>query len=173
MDPYDLPEELSSLQSQDMSKIGFMQDLLRGVKKVLDADKKAEQPKAAQRVAQTSATSDADSPGVASLMKRVRLFMEDGDFKQAGEYLDRVLDIDPECAPAYAAKVCVAFGFRKEADLANATFQYEDNADWQKALRFANDQLKAVYEGYAAKVKKRVNAQIHNYAYDCAIELAG
>ena len=29
MDPYDLPEELSMLQSQDMSKIGFMQDLLR------------------------------------------------------------------------------------------------------------------------------------------------
>ena len=172
MDPYDLPEELSSLQSQDMSKIGFMQDLLRGVKKVLDSDKKGEQPKATERVAQTSTTSDAGSPGVASLMKRVKLFMEDGDFKQAGEYLDRVLDIDPECAPAYAAKACVAFGFRKETDLANATFQYDDNADWQKALRFATAQQKATYEGYAAKVKERVSAQIHNFIYDCAIELA-
>jgi hypothetical protein len=36
MDAYDLPEELSMLQSQDMSKIGFIQDLIRGVKKVLD-----------------------------------------------------------------------------------------------------------------------------------------
>ena len=35
MDPYDLPEELSALQSQDMGKIGFMQDLLGGIKKVL------------------------------------------------------------------------------------------------------------------------------------------
>ena len=34
MDPYDLPDELSSLQSQDMSKIGFMQDLVRGVRKM-------------------------------------------------------------------------------------------------------------------------------------------
>ena len=33
MDPYDLPEELSTLQSQDMSRIGFMQDLLRGIRK--------------------------------------------------------------------------------------------------------------------------------------------
>lgn len=37
MDPYDLPDELAMLQAQDMSKIGFMQDLVRGIKKVLDA----------------------------------------------------------------------------------------------------------------------------------------
>ena len=35
MDAYDLPDELASLQYQDMSKIGFIQDLIRGVKKVL------------------------------------------------------------------------------------------------------------------------------------------
>ena len=34
MDPYDLPEEFSHLQAQDMSKLGFMQDLIRGIKKV-------------------------------------------------------------------------------------------------------------------------------------------
>jgi len=38
MDAYDMPEELSSLQSQDMSKIGFLQDILRGVKKVLNVE---------------------------------------------------------------------------------------------------------------------------------------
>lgn len=32
MDPYDLPEEFSHLQAQDMSKLGFMQDLIRGIK---------------------------------------------------------------------------------------------------------------------------------------------
>ncbi len=35
MDPYDLPEEFSHLQAQDMSKLGFMQDLIRGIKKLL------------------------------------------------------------------------------------------------------------------------------------------
>jgi tetratricopeptide (TPR) repeat protein len=42
MDAYDIPDELSNLQSQDMSKIGFMQDILRGVRKILDAGKQAE-----------------------------------------------------------------------------------------------------------------------------------
>ena len=35
MEPYDLPEELSLYQSQDMGKIGFIQDLIRGIKKVI------------------------------------------------------------------------------------------------------------------------------------------
>ena len=171
MDPYDLPEELSTLQSQDMSKIGFMQDLLRGIKKVLDADKQPEQPKVVQQVVQTNAAAGV-APGISSLMERTYLFMEDGDFDSAAEYLNRVLDIDPKFAPAYAAKVCVAFRIRKEAGLADATFQYEDNPDWQKALRFADAQQKAVYEGYAAKVKERVTRQIRDYAYDCAMEMA-
>ena len=38
MDPYDLPEEFSHLQAQDMSKLGFMQDLIRGIKKIIAAD---------------------------------------------------------------------------------------------------------------------------------------
>ena len=35
MDPYDLPEEFSHLQAQDMSKLGFMQDLVRGIRKLM------------------------------------------------------------------------------------------------------------------------------------------
>ena len=138
MDPYDLPDELSSLQSQDMSKIGFMQDLIRGIKKVLDADKKTEKVQVVQQVVQTAAP-ETGTPGVASLMKRVELFLEDGDFQQASEYIDRVLDLDPEYAPAYAAKVCAAARVRKVEDLAEATFLYDDNLDWQKALRFTRD----------------------------------
>ena len=35
MDPYDLPDEFSHLQALDMSKLGFMQDLIRGIKKII------------------------------------------------------------------------------------------------------------------------------------------
>lgn len=41
MDPYDIPEELSMLQCQDMNKIGFMQDILHGIQKII----KSTQPK--------------------------------------------------------------------------------------------------------------------------------
>jgi len=38
MDPYDLPDELAMLQSQDMGKIGFLQDLTRGIRKLLGTE---------------------------------------------------------------------------------------------------------------------------------------
>lgn len=170
MDPYDLPEELSMLQSQDMSKIGFMQDLLRGVQKVMNAGNQAKASGKVRQVVQTAA--GGMTPGINSLMERTYLFMEDGDFDSAEEYIERVLDIDPQYAPAYAAKVCVAFRIRKESGLADAPFLYEDNPDWQKALRFADSKQRAIYAGYIEKVKPRVAAQIRDYAFDCAVEMA-
>lgn len=147
MDPYDLPDELSALQSQDMSKIGFMQDLIRGVRKVMDAEKKTEQSKAAAQLAQPAAAAGV-APGISSLMDRTYLFMEDGDFDNAAEYLNRVLDIDPKHAPAYVAKVCVALHIRKEAELRNALDIFENSNDWQKAIRFADQSQKQLYESY-------------------------
>ncbi len=38
MNVYDLPRELSLLQAQDMSKIGFEQDLIRGIRKYVQVD---------------------------------------------------------------------------------------------------------------------------------------
>ena len=45
MDPYDLPEEFAYLQSQDMSKIGFEQDLIYGIKKLINTEPKKKKSK--------------------------------------------------------------------------------------------------------------------------------
>ncbi len=39
MNAYELPEELAVLQAQDMGKIGFLQDLLHGLKKIFSGNK--------------------------------------------------------------------------------------------------------------------------------------
>lgn len=36
MDAYELPDEFAHLQAQDMSKIGFINDLIRGIKKLTE-----------------------------------------------------------------------------------------------------------------------------------------
>ena len=167
MDPYDLPEELSALQSQDMSKIGFMQDLLRGVQKVM------QQPTSApQRVRVETATVETNAPGVTSLLKRAALFLEDGDTASAREYYDRVLDIDPECAEAYMGKVCAETGCRKESDLGALNYCVDMRGDWQKAVRFASAAQKQKYEGYMASVRARVEEHCHELAIDCACAVA-
>lgn len=167
MDPYDLPEELSMLQSQDMSKIGFMQDLLRGVQKVM------QQPTSApQGVRVETATAETNAPGVTSLLKRAALFLEDGDTASAREYYDRVLDIDPECAEAYMGKVCAETGCRKESNLGALNYCVDMRGDWQKAVRFASAGQKQKYEGYMASVRARVEEHCHELAIDCACAVA-
>lgn len=167
MDPYDLPEELSMLQSQDMSKIGFMQDLLRGIQKVM------QQPTSApQGVRVETATAETNAPGVTSLIKRAALFLEDGDTASAREYYDRVLDIDPECAEAYMGKVCAETDCRKESDLGTLNYCVDMRGDWQKAVRFASAGQKQKYEGYMASVRARVEEHCHELAIDCACAVA-
>ena len=95
MDPYDMPEEFSHLQAQDMGKLGFMQDLVRGIKKIAAA----EEPKAADESASTGNTN------TAHLLKRAFMFLEDGEWASATEYCERVLDQDPENAKAYLGKL--------------------------------------------------------------------
>ncbi|MDE6004979.1 MAG: toll/interleukin-1 receptor domain-containing protein, partial [Oscillospiraceae bacterium] len=66
MSPYDMPEEFISLQSQDVSKIGYMQDLLRGVQKILGKGKTE------TFLQQTVVTKE--NANISSLLKRVFLF---------------------------------------------------------------------------------------------------
>ena len=65
MDAYELPEEFAHLQAQDMSKIGFINDVIRGIKKVLTVDKP--ETKIVKEVVQTSSTN------IESLVKRGNL----------------------------------------------------------------------------------------------------
>ena len=81
MDAYDLPEEFSHLQAQDMSKLGFMQDLIRGIKKIAQADT----PKTTV-VKETVITGGNNN--TAPLLERAFMFLEDGDWDSANEYCE-------------------------------------------------------------------------------------
>ena len=90
MDPYDLPEELSLMQSQDMSKIGFVQDLIRGVKKVLGAKKNDEQAVSGQTVENLAVNS------AERLIKNGNTFLELNDYTSALESFERATKEFPE-----------------------------------------------------------------------------
>ena len=102
MDPYDMPEELSMLQSQDMGKIGFIQDLIRGVKKVVDAAKPQEA--AAETVKETVVVHNETSGNVHALLDRGQMALEDGEWTKADEFFEQVLNQDAKCGAAYLGK---------------------------------------------------------------------
>lgn len=133
MDPYDLPDEFSHLQAQDMSKLGFMQDLIRGIKKLAAA----EAPKPAAPQAEPSVP----QAGSAPLLKRAFMFLEDGEWHEADAYCEKVLDLEPECARAYLGKLMAELRVRTQAALRDCAEPFDGNGNYKKALRFADDAL--------------------------------
>ena len=142
MDPYDLPDEFSHLQAQDMSKLGFMQDLIRGIKKIIGSDKS----KVTNVVKETVVVNEGHA--VAPLLKRAFLFIEDGDFDSADEYCEKVLDMDPECAEAYVAKLLIDLSLKSTDQLPACLTLFSDNPNYVKAVRFANPEYKALLQKY-------------------------
>ena len=95
------------------------------------------------------------APTVESLMKRGWMFLEDEEWKQADEYFDWVLDIDPEHAPAFLGKLCVELKIKDEANLANRVKPLDNMRNYQRALRFADACLSKKLEGYNQAIKAR------------------
>lgn len=153
MDPYDLPEAFSHIQAQDMSKLGFMQDLLRGVKKIIGG---------AQGVSPTASVSKSayagSGPGTESLYKRGTLFLEDQDFEQATEYFNKALDINPEYAPAYMGLLMAECSITREDKLETWSSPLTNFNNFNKALRFANEPLKTQLEVYREAAAKNTQA---------------
>ena len=90
------------LQSQDMGKIGFIQDLIRGVKKVVDAAKPQEAM--TETVKETVVVHNEGGSNVQALLKRGSMALEDGEWSKADEFFEQVLNQDAECGAAYLGK---------------------------------------------------------------------
>lgn len=148
MDTYDLPEEFSHLQAQDMSKLGFMQDLIRVIKKIAQADV----PKTTV-VKETVITGG--NANTAPLLKRAFMFLEDGDWNSANEYCEKVLDIDPENASAYLGKLLSELRVIKQEGLKYQSEPFDHNNNYQKAVRFADEKLKTALTGYIEHINTR------------------
>ena len=153
MDPYDLPDELSALQSQDMSKIGFMQDILRGVRKVLAAEKKPEAPKTQP---QPAAVVSPVQGSASALLRRAFLALEDGEFDRADDFCEQALNLDPENAEAYLGKLMAELKVRKPEQLTEQTASFENDANYKNILRFGSADEKARAQEYARKRRLRM-----------------
>ena len=146
MDPYTIPEEFSHLQAQDMSKIGFAQDLLRGVAKVCKKDN-------ADTVCEIK--SGAEMP----LIKRALLSIEDGEFEKADEILENALNLNPENAEIYVAQLLVSNGVKTFDELVAEGDSLTANPCYLKALRFADNKLKTKLEEANKKIVERIEKE--------------
>lgn len=132
IDAYDMPKEFARLQAQDMGKVGAIQDLLRGIGKILGS---------------MSGSSGNVLGGVTSaegsaLTQRGNMALEDGDFEGAEGYFERALDANPSDAHAYLGKFLAFHGLSSLNDLDDKVYILDDNKEFRRAEQFADATLK-------------------------------
>ncbi len=126
MDPYDLPEEFKHLQAQDMSKIGFIQDLLRGIKKIIQSNSDKE-----KEVSTEKKTNNKDA-GV----KNGFMLLEAGLFDEADVFFKNIIDKEPKNGMAYLGKLMSEMQIKKIDDLSKGMRKLEDNKNYNNVLLF-------------------------------------
>ena len=149
IDAYDIPKEFKHLQAQDMGKVGAMQDLLRGIKKILPK----ETAPVVQQVQQVTQVVQAVQPAagganVNSLLQRAFMFLEDGDWKSADQYCEKVLDADPQNGEAYLGKLMAELNVRKREDLCTQKEMFDGKDMYKKIMRYGSETLKQEVAGY-------------------------
>lgn len=159
MSPYDMPEEFTYLQAQDMGKIGFLQDLVRGVKKILATSAPTLQTQ--ERAVQTAGEK------AKPLLERAYIFLEDGNWKKANQYAEKVLDLEPKNTDAYLCKFLAAGEYlsfdRLQAETSELNKVVPLDADFFNAVEFANEKQKAQLDAF---LDLRTEAQYQNACRD-------
>ncbi len=148
IDAYDMPPEFKNLQGQDMGKVGFMQDLVRGIDKIM----KEETP-----VAKTEAPAPVSGPNVTALLQRGMMALEDGEWEKAKEFFDQVLSMDAKCFDAYFG-MGMADNQIKDKDafdevyvLSNSVLHQDKNII--RAVSFSNDEQRTHFKELEEKRK--------------------
>ena len=124
IDAYDMPKEFAKLQAQDMGKVGAIQDLLRGIEKIL--------PRETAKTETVIIQQSASNPTVDSYLERAFMFLEDGKWKDAKEYCEKALDVDPKCAKAYLGKLMSDIKICTVDSLKDSKIPLEKNSNYEK-----------------------------------------
>lgn len=127
-DPYDLPKELRNLQGLDMGKLGFIQDLTRGVEKILGKKNENKEDKIVK--------SDTKSYGnIDAKLERCKLLIEAGQCSQAEERLNELVNEAPTNWEVYYYLLQC-----KTNDYSSVFLDFDDDNNFKWFLKFCPDE---------------------------------
>lgn len=136
MDAYDLPEEFARLQAQDMSKMGFINDIVRGIKKIVG--KEDSEQEARPEIKSNS-----------KIVNRIKIMLEDGEFSEAVEHCDKALDIEPENGELYLLKFLAKREINGEKDISRLSNDIDEDTLFARTKKYVSDGRKKELEEYA------------------------
>ena len=140
-----------------MGKVGAVQDLLRGIEKIIPISKQ-NNTNDVDRKKETVIINNSNS-NTDALLKRIVFFLEDGEWDLAIEYTEKVLDMDPENGYAYFYKMLAELNIKEEAQLIDYYEPIENNKLYKKAMRFADADLQKKLINYNDSIIQRIKEE--------------
>jgi tetratricopeptide (TPR) repeat protein len=156
------------LQALDMSKLGFMQDLIRGIKKLTKADN-------SDNVQTTSAPIPSVAPQVSQvdpLLRRAFLSLEDGDFQKADELFEQILNLEPNNARAYVGKLMIERQVSAMGALSQCNVPLDNSVNYRNALRFAEHDYRERLKNYNRETIALANARDRKLKMICITNIS-
>lgn len=99
------------------------------------------------------------------------MFLEDENWNEADAYCEKVLDIEPENAQAYLGKLLAERKITKPENLKNDSELFSFSANYKKAMRFGDDELKAKLQSALDSIQTRQKQEKLDAAYQKAVDL--
>ena len=164
IDAYDMPKEFARLQAQDMGKVGAIQDLLRGIGKIIPRKDKTER-------VQANALNSFAEPLVARGME----FLKNGTFAKAQEFFEKAIDYDPSNEKALIGALLVECKVKTIDELLESETLYGSFSSYTMLLSNCSDEIIQRLESGKIQIRKRIvasgykslEAQNYFHARDC------
>ena len=161
MDAYELPEQFAHLQAQDMTKIGFINDIVRGIKKVISKDSISYVDTSLKDSSNISAKGT-----VTAFLERGFIALEDEEWVKADTFFESALNFDAKLAHAYLGKLLAELKISRKEDLYNLNTVLNDFGNFEKAYRFGDSNLKQFLQSCNTELLEKRNRKIYNLAVE-------
>ena len=151
IDAYEMPEQFLAFQGQDMSKLGFMQDLIRGIDKIMGRNDNI-------KIKQETTVLQSDV-NISALLKRAEILISDNDFTKADALIERVLDNDPTNSQAYLLKLLIELQLHSIEELKTFDNTIETNGNFKKAYKFGDSKQQAKLNEINELIKENIEKE--------------
>lgn len=143
MEANQLPSRIAKYQAYDMSNIEFLPSILNVISQSVSKNSKVAYNK------------DASAEDV--YLERGFLALEDGNFSQADSFFENVLNLNPHNSQAYFGKLMVEMKITKQEQILTSPKNLSEYKNFEKAVRFADYQLKTTLFKYEEDVSFSLN----------------
>lgn len=170
MNPYDIPSEINGrhIQAQDAMKIGFQQDLLYGIQKIFNSNKKS--------VAPINSGIFNSNANIGGMIERGFICLKDKNFEEAKEIFNQILNIDPHSAGAYLGRLMIKRKVTDVDELKNETYAFSNESDYRHVLEYGDPKIKKklrefnknIIEANKKYVEQKLELKIENLQQEIA-----